>query len=101
MRYEDTIVLTKQGGSRCFVIPAKWLKLNRIDTYGFRVNILIENDKIQIIPIKSRWLQKHPSTIDGRLMEIADASPEVIESAPVDPARSMDAPESLPDLTKL
>jgi len=77
LRYEDTITLTKQGGSRCLIIPAKWLKENKSEEFGFRVNIIVELDRIQIYPLRSEWEKRHPSPKGGALMEIPDASPEL------------------------
>jgi hypothetical protein len=100
MRYEDTITLAKQGNSRCFIVPAKWLKENKSKDYDYRVNIIIEYDRIQIFPLKSQWELKHPS-MAGRqdLIELKDSVPE--ETMPIDPAKSMKAPDELPDLNKL
>jgi len=90
MRYEDTITLAKQGNSRCVIIPAKWLKENKAKDFDYRVNIIMEYDRIQIFPLKSQWEVKHPSQ-DGRqdLIELDKST------------KDMTPPSDLPDLTKL
>ena len=56
MRYEDTITLTKQGNSRCLVIPSKWLKLNNMERLKYAVDIIIEDGQITLQPTKSRYM---------------------------------------------
>ena len=76
MHYEDTITLMKQGGSRIFVIPAKWLRENKCEDFGYKVNVVIDLDRIQLYPLQSEWEKRHPSIKGGTLMEIPDGTPE-------------------------
>lgn len=96
MHYEDTITLMKQGGSRILVIPAKWLRENKCEDFGYKVKIVIDLERIQLYPLRSEWEKRHPSIIGGKLMEIPDATTE--EAKPMD--KSMEAPEDLPSLIR-
>jgi antitoxin component of MazEF toxin-antitoxin module len=90
MRYEDTITLAKQGNSRCVIIPAKWLKENKSKDFDYRVNIIIEYDRIQIFPLKSGWELKHPSQTGRQDLIEPDKS-----------AKDMTPPDELPDFSRL
>ena len=89
MRYEDTITLTRQGNSRCLVIPSKWLKLNNLERLNYAVDIVIEDGKITIEPTKSRYTAKQlekETPVGTSLMQIKE------------PDKSMTPPDELPTL---
>ena len=58
MRIEDTRSLTKQGSSWCLIIPPKWLRLNKLANFNYGVTVTIEDDKITICPLRSKWYAK-------------------------------------------
>lgn len=76
MLYKDTITLSKQGNSHCFIIPAKWLKENKVKDYDYRVKLDMDSDGIHLYPLRSKCELKHPS-MTGRqdLIEFKEPMP--------------------------
>ena len=101
MRYEDTITLTKQGSSRCFIVPSKWLKLNNMERLHYAIDVIIEDGKITIEPAKSRYIAKQldqQTPVRTSLIQFKEVEPkDKVEATD----KSMEAPEGLPDLTRL
>ena len=56
MIYDDTIILNQHGGSRCLIIPAKWLKEHGLERLKYAVHLHLEADTITIKPADGRYL---------------------------------------------
>ncbi len=56
MIYDDTIILNQHGGSRCFIIPSKWLKEHGLDRLKYAIHLHIEDDTITIKPADGRYV---------------------------------------------
>jgi hypothetical protein len=56
MIYDDIIILNQHGGSRCFIIPSKWLKEHSLERLKFAIHLHIEGKVITIEPAEGRYL---------------------------------------------